>query len=141
MKNGTPKERAVIRGMESRFMTIKYDKKFRGEEEEQNIQMDEHARMELFIAVMSEIAANPGVFKRIYERNVFTALYMVEAAQVLEEGYPDHGLFKSRNYRLVIEGLHDYVEATQTAMHMNEQQQHKDYDNMMGTIDIRQYTI
>ena len=134
MKRETRREQAVIRGMESRFMTIRYDKKYRGEVEEQNIHLDEHARMELFIAVMSEIAASPAYFKRQYEVNVFKALYMVEAARLLEENYPDHALFQSRNYRIVIEGLHNYVESNQTHMHMAEMQERKDYDNMMSTI-------
>ena len=134
MKSGSRREQAVIRGMQSRFVTIEYNKKYRGEAEEQNIHLDEHACMELFISVMSEIATAPRFFQRQYEANVLKALYMVEAARILEENYPDHAVFKSWNYRVVIEGLHNFVKTHQTTMHIAEMQERQDYDNMMSSI-------
>ena len=134
MTRGSRKEQAVIRWMESRFMLVKYNKKYRGEAAEQCILLDNDARMELFVSVMTEIAANPGYYRRQYESNVFKALYMVEAARLLEETYPEHQLFKSRNYRTVIEGLHNYVETHQTEMILAENQDRQDYDLMMGNI-------
>ena len=133
MTRGSRKEQAVIRGMQSRFMLVQYNKKYRGELEEQNILLDNDARMDLFVSVMTEIAANPGYYRRQYETNVFKALYMVEAARLLES-YPEHQLFKSRNYRTVIEGLHNYVETHQTEMIIAENQDRQDYDLMMGNI-------
>ena len=115
-------------------MDVKYEKKFRGTNDEQALMMDENARLELFIRIMAEIAARPEDFKKAYERNVFRALYMIEAARIIENDNQDHPLFKSKSYRQVIEGLNDYVENSQTEMHMKAATEEKDYELMMANV-------
>ena len=134
MKNGSEKDRTNITGMQTRFMDVKYEKKFRGTNDEQALMMDENARLELFIRIMAEIAARPDDFKKAYERNVFRALYMIEAARIIENDNKDHPLFKSKSYRQVIEGLNDYVENSQTEMHMRAATEEKDYEQMMANV-------
>ena len=134
MKRGNEKDKTSITRMQSRFMDVKFEKKFRGMPEEQALQMDENARLELFIRIMAEIAARPMDFKHAYERNVFRALYMVEAARIIENDHPNHPLFKSKSYRQVMEGLNDYVENSQTEMHMKALTEERDYEVMMANV-------
>ena len=135
VRGGNEKDRTGITGMQSRFMDVKFNKKFRGTNEEQAMHMDEEARLEFFIRVMAEIASRPNDFKRAYERNVFRALYMVEAARIIENDHPNHALFKSKSYRQVIEGLNDFVENSQTEMHMKAANEEQDYEIMMNNVN------
>ena len=135
VRSGNEKDKTSITGMQSRFMDVKFEKKFRGTNDEQALMMDENARLEFFIRIMAEVAARPNDFKRAYERNVFHALYMVEAARIIENDNPNHPLFKSKSYRQVMEGLNDYVENSQTEMHMKAATEEKDYETMMSSVN------
>ena len=101
MGEGTKREKTAVRGLRSRFQPIEFRREFRGLDTEINIQLDDNARMDLLVEVMTEISRFVEDYKKLYQKNVMHALYMVEACRVLQAEHPQHKLFATTGFKEV----------------------------------------